>query len=254
MCGMLKQKKAKKVSASSKIGEVEQDSTLDNYKQNIQTILQQISDVLLINGGFLNNQGLYSGEMGLVLFFTRYTRYSQNDLYLDYAYSLMEKIQNRIHRNTPVNYKEGLAGIGSAIEYLVQNDFFEADTDEILEDFDERIFFTYNLSRLSIEEIRDVGYYAAWRLSGNSVQKDAIRQIIQPHTVIPNLCVKTIPACFIEKTYNHCAELVLKNDFWNKDMGLQNGLAGWGISLLTELDGDDSWFSLFPNDLIPEKK
>ena len=225
-----------------------------NNKQNIQTILQQISDVLLINGGFLNNPGLYSGEMGLVLFFTRCARYTQNDLYIDYSYDLVEKIQKRIHRNTPINYREGLAGIGSAIEYLVQNVFFEADTDEILEDFDERIFFTYNLSRLSIEEIRDIGYYAAWRLSGNSAQKDAIRQIIQPYTVTPNLQQKETPACFAEKTYNHCIEHISKNDFWIKDLGLQNGLAGWGISLLTELDGDDSWFSLFPNDLIPEKK
>ena len=68
-------------------------------------VLQQISDVLLMNGGFLSNPGLYSGDMGLVLFFTRYARYAKNDLYLEYSYGLMEKIQNRIHRATPINYK-----------------------------------------------------------------------------------------------------------------------------------------------------
>ena len=99
-------------------------------EEYIQSILQQIADVLLMNGGFLSNPGLYSGEMGLVLFFTRYARYTQNDLYLEYSYGLIEKLQNRIHRETPINYKQGLTGIGSSIEYLVQNSFFEVDTEK----------------------------------------------------------------------------------------------------------------------------
>jgi len=219
---------------------------------------------LMINGGFLDNPGLYTGETGLVLFFTRYARYTQNDLYLDYAYGLMEKIQNRIHRDTPINYKQGLAGIGSAIEYLVQNHFFEADTDEVLEDFDQRIFLTYNLPYLSIDEIMDVGYYAAWRIAGSSTQKDRIRQTILPqiekvmheHSVIPigqQSDGKTLPAGFAEKTSGRCLELISKNDFWRKDMGLQDGLAGWGLTLLTELDGDDSWFSLLIDDFYTGK-
>jgi len=229
-------------------------------KQDIQTIVQQISDVLLMNGGFLSDPGLYTGEMGLVLFFAHYSRYTQNDLYFEYCYGLMEKIQNRIHRETPINYKQGLAGIGSAIEYFVQNDFFEADTDEILEDFDKRIFFTYNLPNLSIDQVIDIGCYAAWRMSGNSAQKDMIQQtilskiekIMNDHFIVPvwkKLRCKKIPDSMTNKTYNHCIELITKNNFWGNEMGLQNGLAGWGMSLLTELDGDDSWFSLLTNNL-----
>lgn len=144
----------------------------------IQSILQQISDVLLINGGFLSSPGLYTGDMGPVLFFARYARYTQNDLYLDYCYELMEKLSNKIDRKTPIDYKQGLTGIGSAIEYLVQNGFFDDDTDEILEDFDKRIFFTYYLLCLSIDEIMDVGSYTMWRLSGNSSKKDMIQRNI----------------------------------------------------------------------------
>jgi len=234
-------------------------------KYEIELILQQISDVLLINGGFLSDPGLYTGEMGLVLFFSRYARYTQNDLYLEYAYGLMEKLQNRIHRDTPINYKQGLAGIGSAIEYLVQNNFFEADTDEILEDFDQRIFFTYNLPNLSIEEIMDIGYYATWRLSGNSVRKEIIRQAVLPQiekamrnkSINPaqsKLDQKRIPDAFEGKTFAHCLELISKNEFWNKDLGFRNGLAGWGLSLLTELDGDDSWIALLSNNFSTDRK
>ena len=232
---------------------------MDQNEQYIISHLQQISDVLLINGGFLSNQGLYSGETGLVLFFARYARYTQNELYLDYCFDLIEKIQSRIHKETLVNYRQGLAGIGSAIEYLVQNSYFEADTDDILEEFDKRIFFTYNLPYLTIDEIIDVSYYANWRLSGNSVLKDAISKTVLPqiekvfydHSVnVARLQPgkKTTPSGFEQKTSVHCLELISKDDFWNKEPGLQNGLAGWGLSLLTELDGDDSWFSLLPND------
>ena len=229
---------------------------MDN-KQDIQTIVRQISDILVMNGGFLDNPGLYTGETGLLLFFSRYARFSQNDLYFDYAYELYEKIQNRIHISSLINYKQGLAGIGSAVEYLVQNGFFNADTDEVLEDFDRRIFFTYNLPYLSENEIVEIGYYAQWRLSGNSAKKDMIRQLILPQieTVKPDPSVftdrnqfsqKTTPDLFKEKTYNCSLELIEGDKFWGQETGIQNGLAGWGISLLTELDGDDSCYSLFP--------
>ena len=221
-----------------------------------QAVLQQISDILLMNGGIFSSPGLYTGDMGLVLFFTRYARYTQNDLYLDYCYELMGKLPNKINRGTPISYKQGLTGIGSATEYLVQNGFFEADTDEILEDFDKQIFFTYNLPYLSINEIMDVGSYAMWRLSGNSSRKDMIRQdilptlekVVQEHSVMPIWRrQKKMPDSFIEKTFDHCLKHISNNAFWNKGLGLQNGLAGWGISLLTELDGDDSWLLLLPD-------
>ena len=51
----------------------------DIMEHDIKLLLQQISDVLITTGGFLINPGLYSGEMGLVLFFARYARYIQND-------------------------------------------------------------------------------------------------------------------------------------------------------------------------------
>ena len=215
-------------------------------KKAIRSILRQISDILLINGGFSGNLGLYTGETGLVLFFFHYARHTQNELYADYGFELIEKIQSRINKNSPTSYKDGLAGIGSAVEYLVQNGFIEADTDEILEDFDKQIIFSRDLALLPIEEINDLGYYAAWRMSGTSKQKDMIQQTVQQYS---DFNKNEIHACFAEKTYGNCMELIDKNIFWNKDSEFQNGLSGWGMALLTELSGDDSWIPLFPYNL-----
>ena len=152
-------------------------------KQNkniIKSYLQRISNILMINGGFPDNPGLYTGEMGIVLFFSRYARFIQNELYSDYSFDLIEITQNKLHQDTPINYKNGLTGIGSTIEYLAQNSFFKVDTDDVLEEFDKRIFFTYNLPYLPIDQIMDIGYYVIWRLSGNSSKKDMMQQTILP--------------------------------------------------------------------------
>ena len=224
-------------------------------ESEIQSILQQISDVLLINGGLLTNPGLYNGDMGLVLFFAHYVRYTHIDLYSDYCYDLINKLQSKINWETPLNYETGLSGIGSAIEYLIQKGFFETNSDEILEDFDTRIFFTINSPYLQISEVIDIGHYTMWRLSGNSSKKDMIRQNIIP--LIEKILReqsdiklnhpfgrRKTPHYLVEKTSDHCLDQIAKNCFWNQELGLQNGLAGWGLSLLTELDGNDSWISL----------
>jgi len=223
-----------------------------------QSIVEQIANVLIINGGFLDNPGLYNGEMGLVLFFARYARHTRNDLYMAYCSELIEKIQQIVHQDTPINYTQGLTGIGSAIEYLVQNQYFEVDTDEILEDFDKRIFFTFNLAYLPVDLTIDVLRYVNWRLSGNSTQKDKIRRYVLPqiekvlarnqnsdYDVPDQFSNSIMPAGFEDKTMNHCLELISTNQFWNMDLGLYDGLAGWGMALMTELDNDNSWFSLF---------
>jgi len=54
---------------------------MDKNEQSINTYLHRISNILLINGGFLSNLGLYSGNMGIVLFFYRYARLTQNEIY-----------------------------------------------------------------------------------------------------------------------------------------------------------------------------
>ena len=60
-------------------------------KQNeklIKSFLQRISNIVLINGGFLDNPGLYTGEMGLVLFFFCYARFQTNKLFENYSFDL----------------------------------------------------------------------------------------------------------------------------------------------------------------------
>ena len=121
-------------------------------------------------------------------------------------------------------------------------------------------------------------------MSGNSSQKEMIRHTILPsilnvmkarcmnkeivifekimtipdYSIIPEwheLCLKIIPDGYWEQTDGYYSEQIAKNKFLDKDnlhMGLQNGLAGCGISLLTKLDGDNSWISLLPDNFYTD--
>jgi len=263
-------------------------------KQLIATYLNRIANILLINVGFLDNPGLYTGEMGLVVFFLRYARHTQNKLFSDCGFELMQIVHERIHVKMPIGYKQGVTGIGSAIEHLVQEGYIEADTDELLCDFDNRINSIHNLLQLSFEEILGMAYYIIWRMSGRSSKKDfflntqlpSIIAAIQQRLLIHGLKHPAISALQdmieTEKTINihdlpkipewnqvfsrdkpqvsksdareHILELVSKNDYFdhnNLNFGIENGLVGLGITLLTEIDNDHSWISLFPNELTP---
>ena len=101
---------------------------------------QHIINTLLLNASFIDNIGLMHGKMGISIFFFHLALQTKNKIYEDYAGELIDEIYEEITDNTPVDFENGLAGIGWGIEYLVQNGFIEADTDEVLEEFDNRIF------------------------------------------------------------------------------------------------------------------
>ena len=218
---------------------------MKNNKNQIKSYLQRISNILLMNGCFLDNPGLYTGKMGLVLLFFRYARYTQNELYSEYSFDLIEKVQNRIHQETLIDYKQGLAGIGSAIEYLEQNGYIEANTDEILEDFDKRIFFTFNLPYLPVDDILSIGYYVHWRMSGNSAKKEFLQQNILPpieHLVRSRAITPAWHPLSRKEQVDHSISnsfhISLKNNSINDvfekyshNLGIHNGLAGLGMTL-----------------------
>jgi len=252
--------------------------------------LQRIANILLINGGFSDSPGLYTGEMGLVLFFYRYAHYTQQNVYNEYACHLLEKTQNLLHLDSPIDYQQGLSGFGSAVEYLVQNGFVEADTDEILEDIDKHLFSLEKMPYLPLEELLGIGQYALRRMAGDSAHTEMILKKVLPRLVncINEKCVnpdieyRTVmflkdiietenpgmlsdmsilfrpcrnryPYGFEINTFNRYMEQFSNNDFSDNnmfDLGFQNGLSGFGMALLTELDGDNSWISLLPNDFI----
>ncbi|MDR0575421.1 MAG: hypothetical protein LBG96_15625 [Tannerella sp.] len=75
-------------------------------------LLARIANHLIINASFLSDLGLYHGKMGMVLFFYELGRYTGKNIYDKSAGELFDEIYNEIHNGTPLNFQDGLCGIG----------------------------------------------------------------------------------------------------------------------------------------------
>ncbi len=102
--------------------------------------LAEISDVLLKNTGKgkgNSNTSLMGGKTGIALFFFYYAQLTMEEKYVDFAHELITEIFESINKESSIHtFAGGLAGVGWMMEHLVQIDFVEADTDDILEDLD----------------------------------------------------------------------------------------------------------------------
>jgi hypothetical protein len=106
--------------------------------QNQEKDLQQIADMLLLNGTLTECFGLVHGKMGVAVFFFHYAQHTHKLLFVDYALDMIREIQDQIYVNSPADYEKGIAGIGVGINYLIQNKLLIAE-DDICEDLDQRM-------------------------------------------------------------------------------------------------------------------
>ena len=67
-------------------------------------------------------------------------RDTKQEHYEDQAMEILETIQSEIGPHSSPDYQSGLAGIGSGILYLIDEGFVEADTEEVLTEFDSALF------------------------------------------------------------------------------------------------------------------
>lgn len=149
---------------------------------------QRISNTLLLNASFIDNLGIMHGKMGISICFFHLARQTGNQIYEDYAGELIDEIYEEITANTPVDFENGLAGIGWGIEFLVQNGFIEADTDEVLEEFDNRIFkeLIYNTPNDIglLNGLSGLGAYFLKRLQNPASNDEKIPTLTNKQTLI----------------------------------------------------------------------
>lgn len=149
--------------------------------------LQQIANVLLINSSFIDNLGLLNGKMGIAIFFYQYARFTNSEIYEKYAGELIDEIYEEISFATPIDFASGLTGIGWGIEYLVQNGFVEANTDEAMAEFDNHIFRATMQFPISIHnqtELFGFGLFYLARLKGREQDNDNLQTVKKKQLLI----------------------------------------------------------------------
>ncbi|NOQ24523.1 MAG: hypothetical protein GQ564_04100 [Bacteroidales bacterium] len=100
-----------------------------------------------------DNIGVMGGKVGIVTFLFYYAKlFDKQDPY-DYALELLISVFDEIDKG--FNYHThagGLAGIGTVIELLTQEELIEADTDEVLSGFDDFLY------KVMINELKNSNY------------------------------------------------------------------------------------------------
>jgi len=92
-----------------------------NIQKMVEFILPTIEKV--------DSTGLYNGKAGLSLSLFIASKYLHDEHLEDMAYRLLQ--ESLIIKNYDVSFENGLAGIGYALLYLIENKYLETDFDEI---------------------------------------------------------------------------------------------------------------------------
>src|SRR5690625_828336 len=100
-----------------------------------------IAQQLKRNTQSISNVGLLKGKMGICIYFFHLARETGENEFQELAEQLIDEVYEEVsNKQLPVNFENGLAGIAWGIEYLVQHNFVEADTDAVLSEVDDKIF------------------------------------------------------------------------------------------------------------------
>lgn len=116
------------------------------FNMDKQTILfdkkERIAHILMLNSFFESNIGLFEGQVGIAISMCKFYEYTNNDIYSEFVYDLLETILSKVNKGLPFSLATGLSGIGWGVEYLIQNKFVEGESVEICEEIDNKIMET----------------------------------------------------------------------------------------------------------------
>lgn len=164
-----------------------EDAFSQTFKNRVDLRLRRIADVLLLNGSITDDPGLLNGKLGIALFFYIYARYSGNKAFDDHAGELIDDIYKYINSQVPVNFSNGLTGIGWGIEYLVRNGYVQADTDDTLQEIDVAIYQSMLQRPVLMDNGDDLfsyGFYYLARLQGREEDDDNLNTLIKKQQLI----------------------------------------------------------------------
>jgi hypothetical protein len=104
-------------------------------RKNEEIVLRRIANTILLNISGVSNIGLFNGKIGIALFFYHYSRIDKNQIYGKFAEELLEDVVSLIGRIASTWIPNDLTEIGWSIDYLIKNEFVEADAN-VLDEID----------------------------------------------------------------------------------------------------------------------
>lgn len=166
-----------------------------------RTIIENISKTLLINAYTFPSVGFFHGKAGISLILFELSRYFNDESIENHAFDLLQEVL--VYDITEYDFDNGTSGIAYVIDYLIRNNFVEADYEEL-----------YGKQHTSI--IKNV--ITSCQNDENNSQN------------INNLFfMNTLSARISRTKYEHCMNLLTESinrtlDRFKREINLKNGL------------------------------
>jgi len=158
-----------------------------SLKERIKGRIRRIANILLLNASFIDNLGLLNGKMGIAIFFYHYSRHMNERIFEDYAGELVDEIYEDIRAKTPIDFANGLTGIGWGFEHLATNKFVQADTDVVLSEIDSAIY-RVRLNTPCLIDCHDsffsYGHFYISRIHGCIINDDDLNILIKKYHLV----------------------------------------------------------------------
>jgi len=129
--------------------------------------IRKIYHHLLLNKAYISDVGLYFGKTGCLLFFAHYCKCFKNVIHEEIVSETIDEIFSQLVNISSFSMRNGLCGIGWGIEYLLQNQLMEGNSDEILEELDSKIFNKDIKFIESHPDFADILHYVVIRLTSS---------------------------------------------------------------------------------------
>lgn len=108
----------------------------DRLIKSLSLTIDRIAEIIMGKIDDIESNCSIEGKGKIINYILNYARFSKKEQCEQVGLRMLEHLLEEININTPVDYRNGITGLGALVECLVQNCLFEADTDELLEDID----------------------------------------------------------------------------------------------------------------------
>lgn len=114
---------------------------------------QRILHALMLRTFFLEDIGLFSGKMGVLLALVEYQKRHPQKVYEDFIDELIDHIWAKMHNELSIGFANGLCGIGWGVEFLIHHKIIEGPGIDLCSELDEKIMLTdlQRITDLSLE-------------------------------------------------------------------------------------------------------
>ncbi len=109
----------------------------DDMKEIFNILNKKLESII-----FKNNIpiGLYEGQMGICIYFYYLHKITEDKYYKKLADKILDNICQKIGATRTIDIKNGIAGIGLGVNYLIKNKSITGNANKILENIDNKIF------------------------------------------------------------------------------------------------------------------